>query len=1375
MGSAGFERVTEGVAPVCTSYSGEGMLSFACRNNSGGSANISTPKIMVQDQSNALYSVSFWMHRDGAYAANADKVEIYRNTLPDLDGTEVLLGTVHRSTQLSPAVDTAGWHRYSFLISPPSNANYYIIFKGISANGNDLYLDELTLERHCRTAFSSVSPANNATDVDADTALSWAYSGPSPQGTKLYFGTNYPPSSLANGLQLISGTNSWTNPDLLISDTAYYWQIVPFDQYGKAYEPPIMSFRTGVIEPLSGVSFFEGFEIGDEYSLPVGWKSINLNNDTKDWSCVYGIPYSGDKYIAVSMDASVQGDDWAISRGMALNAGTDYILSYYYRRYGQAYSTKYAVYLSESSDPSDPKETIEINENVSNPTYNYFEQLISPTTSGVYYIMFHSYGGPFGINPTGIAIDDFLLRGISSAELGSPLPAQGSFGIPLDATFSWEVQSGTPTGYYLSLGTDNPPTNMYHRYDIGNTETWSPPEGLDYDQQYYWSVTPYDSYGEALDPPVWSFFSELDDVIDLLPYTEDFDSSSGGQVPANWSRFDLDADGKVWKVSAETGTYSAPKLMKVERTTSPSGANDDWAISPPIKLYAGFNYQLSFWVRNTLVTYPGKLRIAIGEAPDPQQLTQEVYNNDNVNNNIWAQDFCSFSPVTTGNYYLGFHCYSPSIANSGIHLYLDDLQLITTSVAQPVQNPQPSDDSSGILINNKVLSWDNAGDVLGYRISIGTDNPPTNIAYHLDLGNQDHYEYTSLWPFDETIYWEVTAYNSNGDSENNQIYCFHTMPENLINSFPYTETCESLVTPNLPAGCIPYNLNQDAKTWVSRSTTPPFSTKALSMDSSDLIADDWLFLPGVSVQAGTYYIISFRYRNDRNRTAAKLELYRGLLPSPDAMTSQLYYNDGIVSTTGWNEEQVSFRSSITGKIYYGFHCFTSAGGGRLNLDNIEIVCLPTPISDPMPDNNGLGVSLKPVFSWSHAEGNPLGYRFYLGTDNPPTNIYNGLDLGLGNEMYQLEPLAHSTAYYWKVVPYNAIGDAPECPTYYFTTMDQSAITELPYSQNFENYTVPQLPYDWFSLNSNQDFGKWSTSDISPRSEPNSARLGSNFFYDSFDDWLFSPVISLTKGLQYRLSFYVKQTGYRKNDNLNVFLGDERIAEGMTIQIMQTTVSSVQDANYTLRQVDFSTTQSGAFYLGFYSLDSTPGTIYMDDISVHQISPSFQAPRNLTALPGPESINLTWINPASGTPSGYKIFRNGLLVAAIASGNNAYTDYDAIPGLEYLYFVTAVYLDPEGESVESNHVYVSLLPAAPLSPQEIILQELENDIILSWQPVVMDVIGNPLTVSSYLIYASDQPDFEAGPVYLIGTTDQTSFSINPVQSRMFIKIIAVKEP
>lgn len=1374
-GTATFHRVSEGGNPVCDSYSGDAMLSYPCRDNTGGYAYLASPKIVVGQQPNAFYAVNFWMYRDEGYPANADKLEIYRNGLPNLNGAPVLLGTVHRAVGLSPVASSPGWHRYSFLINPPSNGNYYIVLKAISANGNDIYLDDLSFQRYSRAATTAAYPADNASDVSITTALSWTNSGPVPNGLKLYLGTNNPPSSMVNGLELPAGTYIWTNPDILLVDTRYYWQVVPNDEYGEAYQPPVRSFMTVDSAPLTGISYYEGFEVDDEYSLPEGWKSINANNDSEDWKCVYGVPQAGDKQLVCQVDDNTQGDDWAVSRGMTLHGGTQYKLSFYYRRYGQYGDAKLGLYYSTSKDPNHPKETVMIDEEIDLSSYVYYEQIITPAASGVYYFLFHNFGGPYFTYHTGVGIDEFLLRGISTAGLSNPQPAVNSVGVPLNVTFSWEVQSGSPTGYYLSLGTDNPPSNVYYRLDLGNTLSWTPPQNLENDEQYYWSVIPYDNYGEVIDPPVWTFFSELDNVIEGLPYTENFDSSSAGLMPQNWVQFDQDADGKAWKVIANSSPFSAPNVLRVERSTVSGVANDDWAISPPVRLYAGFDYELSFRLRSNLGLYPGSLKIALGMTPLPDLMTNFIYDNDNVNNTIWSLDSCVISPSVTGNYYIGFNCYSGSFSNTGVYLYLDDIQLLTTTPAQPVHSPSPADNASGITVNNGMLSWENTGDVWGYRINIGTDNPPTNLVSNLDIGNNKFYEHQALWPYEDTVYWQVIPYNSLGDSENNPVYSFTTMPEALIDSFPYYQDCEALVTPNLPLGYFQQNDNQDGVTWISRTTLGSFSSRALSLNSSELIADDWLFLPGVYVQSGSYYVINFRYRNDRNRSSAKLELYRGNQPQPSAMTQQLFYNDAMVYTNVWNQAQVVFRSSQTGIIYFGFHGFTSAEAGRINIDNLEILRLPTPVSDPQPANPGSGVSLQPVFAWAHAEGDPLGYRFYLGSDNPPTDIYNGIELGLTNELYYLENLSYNTAYYWKVVPYNSLGDAPECPTFYFTTMDQNTIMEFPYVQNFDSFTAPQLPYDWLTINANADFGQWSNSSLSSRSAPNSARLGSNFVYNSFDDWMFSPAISLSKGLQYRLNFYVRQAGYRKTDDLLVFLGSERNAADMNTQILQTTVSSTQDANFTLRQVLFSTTQSGAYYLGFHGLDSSPGTIFLDDVSVQQISSSLKPPRNLAAEAGSQSISLSWLDPISGTPHQFKLFRNGLLLATIPFGVNSFVDDDLVYAQDYLYFITAEYLSPEGESVESNHVYASLFPAAPLSPQGISLQVSESSLIISWQPVLEDVNGNPVTISAYQIYASETPDFTPGAGNLLGSTSICSYTHNSTQARMFFNIVAVKDP
>lgn len=62
---------------------------------------------------------------------------------------------------------------------------------------------------------------------------------------------------------------------------------------------------------------------------------------------------------------------------------------------------------------------------------------------------------------------------------------------------------------------------------------------------------------------------------------------------------------------------------------------------------------------------------------------------------------------------------------------------------------------------------------------------------------------------------------------------------------------------------------------------------------------------------------------------------------------------------------------------------------------------------------------------------PTGYLLYYGTNNPPTNIVNGTNLG--NVLsYTTGALTIGTTYYWRIVPTNAYGNATNCLVQTFT-------------------------------------------------------------------------------------------------------------------------------------------------------------------------------------------------------------------------------------------------------------------------------------------------------------------------------------------------------
>ncbi|MDE5941890.1 MAG: choice-of-anchor J domain-containing protein [Muribaculaceae bacterium] len=115
-----------------------------------------------------------------------------------------------------------------------------------------------------------------------------------------------------------------------------------------------------------------------------------------------------------------------------------------------------------------------------------------------------------------------------------------------------------------------------------------------------------------------------------------------------------------------------------------------------------------------------------------------------------------------------------------------------------------------------------------------------------------------------------------------------------------------------------------------------------------------------------------------------------------------------------------------------------------------------------------GVTLQ----WNPAQF-ATGYKLYVGTDANATDLVNGVDLG-DKLSYDLPSLAYSTVYNWKVVPYNAKGDATGVATWQFTTIADPTITTLPYYEGFDA-AVP--PSGWNMVASGTT--RWSKNEISP--------------------------------------------------------------------------------------------------------------------------------------------------------------------------------------------------------------------------------------------------------------------------------------------------------
>ncbi|GAB1365974.1 hypothetical protein MASR1M36_08450 [Candidatus Cloacimonadaceae bacterium] len=74
--------------------------------------------------------------------------------------------------------------------------------------------------------------------------------------------------------------------------------------------------------------------------------------------------------------------------------------------------------------------------------------------------------------------------------------------------------------------------------------------------------------------------------------------------------------------------------------------------------------------------------------------------------------------------------------------------------------------------------------------------------------------------------------------------------------------------------------------------------------------------------------------------------------------------------------------------------------------------------------------------------------------------------------------------------------------------------------------------------------------------------------------------------------------------------------------------------------------------------------------------TFNPPQNLIAAPGNGVVNLSWQAPNTGTPTGYKIFKNSSLLTTVSGLN--YSDSAVTNGSTYSYYLKAVYSGGESD-------------------------------------------------------------------------------------------------
>jgi hypothetical protein len=300
---------------------------------------------------------------------------------------------------------------------------------------------------------------------------------------------------------------------------------------------------------------------------------------------------------------------------------------------------------------------------------------------------------------------------------------------------------------------------------------------------------------------------------------------------------------------------------------------------------------------------------------------------------------------------------------------------------------------------------------------------------------------------------------------------------------------------------------------------------------------------------------------------------------------------------------------------------------------------PVAVTNPSPTANATNVALNTSLSWTN-DPNSTGNKIYFGTNNPPTNIANGIDIGDATSYTPPNALSFSTPYYWKVVPYNGDINAAEVPVWSFTTLADPAINTLPYEQNFDDTWsgTPAAPLGWKVINVDNDGYTWRRGNnyITPTPSLPYAAVGMG----NQNDYMITPPINLI-GKDARILWKDKVESSNYPNKYKVYLSTTNSdISSFTIELGD---FNCTNTTWTEHSINLSDYIGQVVYIGFHQYFSQ-ATYYgfgIDDFKIELIPPPCPTPASQpTALVlNPSSTSISGSYTAATGAAGHLVLRS----------------------------------------------------------------------------------------------------------------------------------------
>ncbi len=283
-----------GVTPSCTPHSGSNMVQFNCYNiSTGGWSVMASPALNLS--ADTAMKVTYWMYKTSS--SNADRVEVFINSTPDTVGA-TLLGTDLRHGTVQ------GWSEITHLIPSTAIGTQYIVLKAISGWGNNIYIDDLTVE-----ASPCIAPTSLTVTPTTTTALVTWIAGGEESSWQIRLGSNgnliNTTTTLYNLMSLTSGTTDTIYVRANCGNSYSNWVSQIFTTLPQVAPTVTTNITTSITQTLAtlNASYIQGTDTIS--SIGFEWKPTNSTTWTSQAITPITTPYI---YNLTSLTASTSYD-----------------------------------------------------------------------------------------------------------------------------------------------------------------------------------------------------------------------------------------------------------------------------------------------------------------------------------------------------------------------------------------------------------------------------------------------------------------------------------------------------------------------------------------------------------------------------------------------------------------------------------------------------------------------------------------------------------------------------------------------------------------------------------------------------------------------------------------------------------------------------------------------------------------------------------------------------------------------------------------------------------------------------------------------------------------------------------------------------------